>query len=78
MIIDGATLDPAHACKLLTGSILLRAIDWISTTSVFTISLSDVISGMSSRPACICCSAVRAGRIAEVKSWSEHLGLPDI
>jgi hypothetical protein len=73
MIIDGATLDPAHACKLLTGSILLRAIDWISTTSVFTISLSDVISGMSSRPACIC-----AGRIAEVKSWSEHLGLPDI
>jgi hypothetical protein len=85
MITDGATLDSTHAYRLLIGSILPRAIDWISTMSVFTTSLSDVISGLSSRPACIKrerksrgCSAVHAGRIAEVKFRSEHIGLPDI
>src|SRR5258706_16177990 len=33
MIIDSATLDPAHAYKLLIGSITPRAIGWISTLS---------------------------------------------
>jgi len=33
MIIDSATLDPTHAYKLLIGSILPRAIGWISTIS---------------------------------------------
>jgi flavin reductase (DIM6/NTAB) family NADH-FMN oxidoreductase RutF len=33
MIIDASTLDPAHAYKLLIGSIIPRAIGWISTIS---------------------------------------------
>jgi flavin reductase (DIM6/NTAB) family NADH-FMN oxidoreductase RutF len=33
VIIDSATLDPVHAYKLLIGSILPRAIGWISTLS---------------------------------------------
>jgi flavin reductase (DIM6/NTAB) family NADH-FMN oxidoreductase RutF len=33
MIIDGADLDPGHAYKLLIGSILPRAIGWVSTLS---------------------------------------------
>jgi flavin reductase (DIM6/NTAB) family NADH-FMN oxidoreductase RutF len=34
MIIDAADLDPAHAYKLLIGSIIPRAIAWVSTLSV--------------------------------------------
>jgi flavin reductase (DIM6/NTAB) family NADH-FMN oxidoreductase RutF len=34
VIIDGSTLDPAAAYKLLIGSILPRAIGWVSTQSV--------------------------------------------
>jgi len=33
MIIDGSTLDPTAAYKLLIGSILPRAIGWVSTVS---------------------------------------------
>ena len=33
MVIDSATLDPPHAYKLLIGSIMPRAIGWISTIS---------------------------------------------
>jgi flavin reductase (DIM6/NTAB) family NADH-FMN oxidoreductase RutF len=33
MIIDAADLDPAHAYKLLIGSIIPRAIAWVSTLS---------------------------------------------
>ena len=33
MVIDSATLDPPHAYKLLIGSIIPRAIGWISTIS---------------------------------------------
>jgi hypothetical protein len=33
MVIDSATLDPPHAYKLLIGSIIPRAIKWISTIS---------------------------------------------
>lgn len=33
MIIDSSTLDPTSAYKLLIGSILPRAIGWVSTQS---------------------------------------------
>ena len=33
MVIDSATLDPAHAYKLLIGCITPRSIGWISTLS---------------------------------------------
>jgi hypothetical protein len=33
MIIDGSTLDPTAAYKLLIGSIVPRAIGWVSTLS---------------------------------------------
>lgn len=33
MIIDAAELDAAHAYKLLIGSIIARAVVWVSTVS---------------------------------------------
>lgn len=57
MIIDGATLDPAHAYKLLIGSILPRAIGWISTISrdgIANLAPISFFTGAGRKPPMVC------------------------
>ena len=57
MIIDSATLDPAHAYKLLIGSILPRAIGWISTLSkdgVANLAPISFFTGAGRKPPMVC------------------------
>jgi flavin reductase (DIM6/NTAB) family NADH-FMN oxidoreductase RutF len=57
MIIDSATLDPGHAYKLLIGSILPRAIGWISTFStdgVANLAPISFFTGAGRKPPMVC------------------------
>src|SRR6266404_9714890 len=57
MIIDSATLDPAHAYKLLIGSITPRAIGWISTLSkdgVANLAPVSFFTGAGRKPPMVC------------------------
>ena len=57
MIVDASTLDPAHAYKLLIGSILPRAIGWISTVSpdgVANLAPISFFTGAGRKPPMVC------------------------
>jgi len=57
MIVDASTLDPADAYKLLIGSILPRAIGWISTVStdgVGNLAPISFFTGAGRRPPMVC------------------------
>ena len=57
MIIDSATLDPVHAYKLLIGSILPRAIGWISTLSkdgIANLAPISFFTGAGRKPPMVC------------------------
>ena len=57
MIIDSATLDPEHAYKLLIGSVLPRAIGWISTLStdgVANLAPISFFTGAGRKPPMVC------------------------
>ena len=59
MIIDAATLDPANAYKLLIGSIIPRAIGWISTVSadgVANLAPISFFTGAGRQPPMVCLS----------------------
>lgn len=57
MIIDGASLDPVYAYKLLIGSIVPRAIGWISTMSadgVANLAPISFFTGAGRKPPMVC------------------------
>jgi flavin reductase (DIM6/NTAB) family NADH-FMN oxidoreductase RutF len=57
MVIDSATLDPTHAYKLLIGSIIPRAIGWISSISKDGVANLEPISfftGAGRKPPMVC------------------------
>jgi flavin reductase (DIM6/NTAB) family NADH-FMN oxidoreductase RutF len=57
VIIDSATLDPVHAYKLLIGSILPRAIGWISTLSkdgIANLAPISFFTGAGRKPPMVC------------------------
>jgi flavin reductase (DIM6/NTAB) family NADH-FMN oxidoreductase RutF len=59
MIIDSADLDPTNAYKLLIGSILPRAIGWISTLStdgVANLAPISFFTGAGRKPPMVCIS----------------------
>src|ERR1700733_1052490 len=57
MIVDASTLDPTHAYKLLIGSILPRAIGWISTVptdGVANLAPISFFKGAGRKPPMVC------------------------
>jgi flavin reductase (DIM6/NTAB) family NADH-FMN oxidoreductase RutF len=57
MIVEASTLDPTHAYKLLIGSILPRAIGWISTVStdgVANLAPISLFTGAGRKPPMVC------------------------